>query len=591
MRVEVVKFELDLTDGKLDGSALFGYVRANPELLVYDELGRIITQLPDKKAGQRSILQAIQQEMQAKGFAVVVPLTATGGVIGALILGEKKGRDAFTSTDIELLEQLSYQAGVAIENASLFEETKQFNVRLQHEVKVATRDLEQRNRRLTVLRKLDHIILNTLDVGEIAQKIVELVAWEMGFDGAFLALLEDGVNGKPILRATAISSTPALKKVVQKLPKPLQEYTLELDLDPSNLLCRAIKERRPFPTDDFADLYTPPLNAQLARAVQKVSGIKHNVVYPLSAKGKAMGVVAFGLPRPYNKLTQDDLELIEAFMDEVGIAIENAQLYQQLQAVNESLRQANIRLKQMDKMKDELVSIASHELRTPMTAIKSYLWMALNKGDRELSEKIRKYIHRALESSDRMIDLVNDMLSVSRLEGGRIELDRKPIDVSKIIHDVLADLQPKAGEKGLKLEAQISQDLPPASADVERLREVLMNLIGNAIKFTEEGSVVIRVEQQNQPSPQQLTTNNQPSYLWISVQDTGKGIPKDDIPRLFKKFGRLEQGDFSKMAESQGGTGLGLYISKGIIELHGGQIWVESVPEKGSVFTFSVPAA
>lgn len=593
MRVKFVKFELGLRDDEVPiRSSLLNYLKANPEILVYDELTRKLTQLKEQEGlGKKTILNAIQSEMAEKNIGVAVPLTATGGVIGALVLGEKEGGDAFTSNDIELLEQLSFQAGVAIENASLFEETKQFNVRLQAEVKKATHDLEERNQRLTVLRKLDHIVLNTLDLQDLAQKTVDLISWEMGFHGGLMALLEQE-HEKEILRAMALSTTPTLKKVLQMLPKDLRDLTLDIERDPSNALTRAVKERRPIATDSMEELYSPPLGKKIVQLIQKTSKISYHVVYPLSVKGKQLGVMVFGLPKPYDKLSEQEVEMIEAFLNEVGLAVENVRLYRQLQAANESLHQANIKLKQMDKMKDELVSIASHELRAPMTSIKSYLWMVLNKSEEEFSSKTYKYITRALESSDRMIGLVNDMLSVSRLEGGRIDLERKPEDPSKIIHDVLADLEPKANEKNLELKAKVGEDLPKVNVDAGRIREVLMNLVGNALKFTQEGGVEVGVSVQDRQAPAaEAESQLRQRYVWVSIKDTGKGISKEDIPRLFRKFGRLEKGDFSKMAESQGGTGLGLYISKGIVELHGGKIWAESTPNKGSVFTFSLPTA
>lgn len=596
LRVKFVHFELGLQEeSNLIKSSLLGYLKVNPEILVYDELVRKISQLEerDELEGKRTILKAISEEMGEKNIGVVVPLMATGGVIGALILGEKEGGDAFTSNDIELLEQLSYQAGVAIENASLYSEAKEFNARLQAEVRRATHDLEERNKRLTILRQLDHIVLNTLDLREMAQKIVDLISWEMGFHGGLLALLEEE-NGKKQLRAIALSATPVLNKVLQMLPSDLSELTLDVGVDPSNVLCRVLKERRPIATEKMTDLYTPPLSRQLVEQIQQTTRIKYHVVYPLSVKGKELGVLVFGLPKPYTELTSQEREMMEAFLDEVGLAIENVRLYRQLQEVNESLRQANIKLKQMDKMKDELVSIASHELRTPMTSIKGYLWMVLNRGEQELTPKMRKYVQRALESSDRMIDLVNDMLSVSRLEGGRIDLERKPENIRKIIEDVIVDLAPKAEEKGLELKADLPESLPQVDVDAARIREVLVNLVGNALKFTRQGEVVVSARVCPYASASEEKSGGESKgkgYVWVVVKDTGVGIRKEDLPRLFKKFGRLQQGDFSKMAESQGGTGLGLYISKGIVELHGGKIWAESELGKGSTFTFSVPVA
>jgi two-component system sensor histidine kinase ChiS len=237
-------------------------------------------------------------------------------------------------------------------------------------------------------------------------------------------------------------------------------------------------------------------------------------------------------------------------------------------------------------MKDELVSVASHELRTPMTAIKGYLWMALNKQKGNLNEKLEQYLQRSYDSSERLIELVNDMLSVSRLEGKRVTLDLKPLNLVEFIPTILEDLMPKAMEKGLELTFEKPSDqLPLANADEVRLREIMMNLVGNALKFTEKGRIWITAK----AVPPHQEGIDKP-MIEIDINDTGKGISSEDRKKLFTKFGKLQQGTFVKSSE-EGGTGLGLYITKGLVELHGGSIWVEGELGKGTTFSFTIPQA
>lgn len=585
MRVQYVKFDLFKND-QADHPVLMRQVMDTPEIIIYDELVRKMAQMKSEDITPR--MEQVRDYMEEKDIAVVLPLTSTGGVVGIILLGEKHGKDAFTTTDVETLETLMYQAGVAIENATLYNDAKQFNKRLQKEITVATRDLQIRNRRLSVLRALDNIILNTPDLHEMAQKVVNLVSWEMGFVGALMVLLEEEED-KQYLRAIALSSSPTFEKVLKYLPISLSEYRIEYNQDPSNYFVKALRDNKPYYTTDFKDLYVPPLPPKLADTVQAVSQVKHNAVYPLYAKGKPLGAIAIALPRPFDEMTSDDHELIQSFLDETGIAIENVLLNEQILERNEQLRKANIRLRELDQMKDELVSIASHELRTPMTAIKSYLWMALHKEKDNLNENLQKYLERAFMSSDRMIDLVNDMLSASRLEGNRLELHINPLDVCKLINDTIIQLKPKADEKNLKLSFDEPEgDFPRALADEERFNEIMINLVGNALKYTDQGSITIELDVKKKKAPQ-YADNDNTSFVWISIVDTGRGIAKEDMSRLFKKFGKLEQGSFTKSAET-GGTGLGLYITKGLVELHGGEIWVESEAGKGSVFTVSLPA-
>ena len=582
MRIEKIEFHLS-TD---QHDYVWNEVTANHELIVYDELRRKIDSMQDSP--QKIRFERVREQMHNQEIAVVMPVVASEGVIGTILLGEKSGRDAFTSTDLSALETLMFQAGVAIENAQLYSETKQFNRKLQAEVKEATSDLQERNRRLTVLRQLDNIILNTLDVKDMAQKIVDLVSWEMGFGGALMVLRETE-NGKEYLRAIAMSSTPIFNKALKILPRKLTDYRIEYGLDPSNLIFKAMKERKPYGSKTFRDLYVPPLSLKVADILQTLTKSDHLVVYPLSVKGRSLGATVFSLPRPYENLTLNDRELIESFMDEAGIAIENAQLYDQLEDRNKELQGKNKELEALDRMKDELVSVASHELRTPMTSIKSYLWMGLHREE-NLSPRMKKYLERAFLSSERMINLVNDMLSASRLEGRRVELKLEAQEVLGHVKAVVDDLRVRAKEQGLKLTLKRTQELPLGLIDKERYVEILYNLIGNAIKYTSQGSITVNVEFNEYKSIDNLDTNNDCGYIWVSVVDTGQGIAPEDLSRLFKKFSKLEQGSFVKTAET-GGTGLGLYITKGLVELHGGSVWVNSKVGQGSTFTFSVPAA
>ncbi|MCA9397919.1 GAF domain-containing sensor histidine kinase, partial [candidate division WWE3 bacterium] len=471
---------------------------------------------------------------------------------------------------------------VAIENASLFSEVQAFNVKLRKEIARATDDLARKNQSLTILRHLDQVIISSLGIKEMAQKIVDTVSWELGYKGGFMILYD---RDKKNLRATAVSNTPHYQKIKKMLPIELTDYLLPVDADPTNFIIRAINERRPLYTNDFKDMYLPAIPAEFADSIQKELGARHNLIYPLEAKGEVLGVIIFELKEKYTKLSEHEKSLLEAFIDESGIAINNAMLYEELQNLNGQLKNANQRLRELDQMKDELVSVASHELRTPMTAIKGYLWMALNKQQDQLNDKLKQYLSRSYESTERLIDLVNDMLSVSRLEGKRIELDKKPINLNEFVPTVLDDLMPKANEKHIELSFESAGKAPEAFADEIRLREILMNLTGNALKYTDSGKVWITAEE---VAPHQMGVDKH--MVQIGIHDTGQGIKEDDLKKLFTKFGKLQQGSFVKSSE-EGGTGLGLYISKGLVDLHGGKIWAESKIGEGSTFAFTVELA
>lgn len=579
MRVKFVEFIFQQTRkqegwGAGNKDILLEQVKVSPQVLVYDELVQDLAEM--EEGPQRLRLEQVKEVMRQNEAGVVLPLPSTKAVVGAVLLGEKIGGDAFSSQDLETLETLMYQMATALENAGLFSEIKSFNLKLSQEVKLATADLALKNKNLTVLRRLDEIIINTLDLDEICQKIVDVVAWEAGFLGGLICLLSP--DGEALI-GQALSRTPALQKAEKLLSKPLQELILPLDLDPSNLLSRAVREHQEFASSSWADFYVPPLTHQQVQKIEEITKIHHHVVYPLSSKGKSLGVVVFGLSKPYSNLSEAEKDLLAAFMDEAGIAVENATLYSDLRRINEELRIANSKLTELDKMKDELVSIASHELRTPMTAIKSYLWLVLHRHAESLTPKLKEYLSRAYESSERMINLVNDMLSVSRIDTGRLQLNLQALNLKVIIESVLEEFAIRAKEEGLKLEFERPETLlPKVLVDPDRIREVLVNLVGNAVKFTGPGGEVM------------VSARKVGNFVEVAVTDNGPGIPKQDLPRLFQKFGRLSH-SFTTAAETAGGTGLGLYIAKGIIDLHNGKIWVKSEAGKGSSFYFTVRVA
>jgi len=240
------------------------------------------------------------------------------------------------------------------------------------------------------------------------------------------------------------------------------------------------------------------------------------------------------------------------------------------------LERAHERLKELDKIKDEFISITSHELRTPMTAIQGYLWMLENKGG-PLNERQSRYLVRAQRGAARMLSLVNDMLDVSRIEQERLELNIREIDLLPVINDVVEELQVRAEKKKLKLVSLAGETkLPRVKADEEKVHRVLTNLLDNAVKFTEKGSITVDAYRKGRS-------------VQINVTDTGRGIAKGDFPRLFKKFGRLES-DFVTAAEA-GGTGLGLYISRALVERMRGKMSVQSEVGRGSTFSFTLPVA
>lgn len=439
--------------------------------------------------------------------------------------------------------------------------------------------LGEQNRALIASQRLNKIILQSLNFHDVIQKIAETIPNELYFDTGIVAVIE---RISQTIKRVGVSSTQEAADEVKVLTDSFNKIGVSLS-DPNNYMARVSRENKHLVTEDLYDVLGPVLTREQSRSIQNLIGTKTAVVYPIyGSMATAIGVFVAGTKKKKEDLSKYELAIIQNFVDGVGIAMEHAMLYSNLRKISEQLKFANAKLQELDKLKDEFVSLASHELRTPMTIIKSYLWMMLDKNNvQSLSKKQRMYIDRAYTSTQRLIDLVNNMLNISRIESGRFTLTMQPTDLAQLIGTVHAEMLPKAQEPKINLLFERPlQILPKVQADPERVEQVLINLIGNSLKFTpENGTVKIAISYN--PETKQET---------ISVMDTGRGISKEDMPKLFQKFSMV--GTNYLVKQNSQGTGLGLYLSKSIVELMGGKIWVESEGEgKGSKFSFTLRIA
>lgn len=247
---------------------------------------------------------------------------------------------------------------------------------------------------------------------------------------------------------------------------------------------------------------------------------------------------------------------------------------EELETLTGKLKRAYEELKKLDKAKSEFISIASHQLRTPLTAIKGYISMLLEKSYGEIPEKVQKPLQNVSLSNERLIKLVNDLLSISRIEAGRIEMKFEPCSMEELVNSVIEELKNVAKEKELYLKFEKPQKpLPQITIDREKIRQVVLNLIDNAIRYTEKGGVTIKAKAKD-------------SKYQIQVSDTGAGLTRYELSKMFESFSRGAAG--TRLYTE--GVGLGLYIAKKFVEMHQGRIWAESKgKEKGSNFYLELP--
>lgn len=426
-------------------------------------------------------------------------------------------------------------------------------------------ELAIRNKTLSILRTMYEIMNTSFGLVETCQRLAQAVVEQLNFASVSVALIDKtdqmvkGVATYPI-RHTAYEE-------VIFMGVPIQHYVLSLN-NTNNFSVSAMMHRQTRMTNFLYDILTPFVTEEQAIKIQEDLKIQTSIVYPITFAQDTLGVLILGLDKHIGDLSRSERETLHELIEVIAIAIERAQIYADLQAANEKLQE-------MDKLKDEFISITSHELRTPMTAIRSYLWMVLHDKAGPLDPKAQEFLTRVSVSTDRLINLVNDMLDVSRIESGRIQMKMEPVDMVKLAKDVESEFQARVAQRSIKLAVVAGGEIPQALADKEKTHQVLENLVGNAVKFTPDGgSITITVKSGN-------------TMVETAVSDTGKGIAQEDMKRLFTKFGRLENSLVS-ISES-GGTGLGLYISKQYINMQKGEIRVESELGKGTTFLFTLP--
>jgi signal transduction histidine kinase len=322
---------------------------------------------------------------------------------------------------------------------------------------------------------------------------------------------------------------------------------------------RAIQEKKPIQIPDvFAD---PEFKFQEGA---KIGGVRSVAAVPMLKDNELIGVIAV-YRRDVRPFTEKQIELIQTFADQAVIAIENVRLFEEIQDKSKQLAEAS-------QHKSQFLANMSHELRTPLNAILGYTELMADGAYGEPSEKMLGILKRLEANGKHLLGLINDVLDLSKIEAGQLVLELSDYSVQDIAQTVRSTLEPLATDKKLAFKLELARELPPGHGDGRRLTQVLINLVGNAIKFTDAGEVVIKAAATD-------------GSFHLSVRDTGPGISAADQAKLFQEF---QQAD-DAITKKKGGTGLGLAISKRIIEMHGGKIWVQSQPGQGSTFAFTLP--
>ena len=426
--------------------------------------------------------------------------------------------------------------------------------------------LERRLRELVVLHEASHALSRSLDIDTLLQEVLLLIKREFGFEHLAVRLLNE--NG--ILK---------IRSHVGLIADYVSASAMVPSRDTYFGLC--FLDARPVVVGDAREIDKPLLFSKLVKDVP-ISAFIHA---PMTYEGRVIGVLTAYATRGPMHFTDEFVELFAALANQLAMAAVNAQLYAEVQAYSHAmeekvarrtaeLEKANARLLELDRLKSDFLSTVSHELRTPLTSIRSFSEILL-RYEVDDPEKRRKFVGVINYEAERLTRMINDLLDLSKIEAGRVELHSEPLELEPVFARALGTTHPLLAEKEIVVESSVEAGLPPVYADADRIQQVLTNLISNAVKFSPEGGSI------------RLSGKRKDGFALISVADEGPGIPPDRLEQVFDRFHQVRDPQKSHPL----GTGLGLTISREIVERLGGKIWVDSELGAGTVFSFTVPLA
>ena len=466
---------------------------------------------------------------------LVVPMLKEDALIGIISIYRQEVRP-FTDKQIALVQNFAAQAVIAIENARLLNELRQ-----------RTDDLGRSVNELRALGEVSQAVNSTLDLEAVLSTIVGKAVQLSGTEAGAIYVF-DNLRREFHLRATY--------GMDQELITALTEQHIRLD---EPIVAQVLEQPEPIQVPDLRDGEPSGVNEVILRA-----GFRALLVAPLRGGDDLVGMLVVRRRTP-GAFPQNTIDLMKTFAAQSALAIQNARLFQEIEEKSRQLAEAS-------QHKSQFLANMSHELRTPLNAILGYTELMADGAYGDPSERMMGVLKRLESNGRHLLGLINDVLDLSKIEAGQLVLELADYSLKQVADTVHSAIEPLAADKKLKFTTEVTPDLPRGCGDERRLTQVLLNLVGNAIKFTDDGEVAIKVSAAN-------------GTFHVTVHDTGPGISAADQAKLFQEF---QQADNS-ITKKKGGTGLGLAISKRIIEMHGGRIWVDSTVGQGSTFAFTLP--
>ena len=478
------------------------------------------------------------EAQRVAGFRTLmgVPMLLDGDVVGVLSVWRTKV-DPFSDRAVEVLATFAAQAALAVRT-----------VNLVRALESRTGELGRKVDQLEALGAVGEAVSSSLNLTEVLTTIVTQAVLLSGTDGG--SIYEFDEESKEFHIRTVYGTSPEVLDALRRT---------RIGLD-DTFLGKAARRGRPM---ELADLRDVPLDPHLS--VLAEGNWRSLVAVPMLREGRIVGAMVVRRHQP-GHVTEEICDLLETFASQSALALINAQLYRRLEQQSAALEVASLH-------KSDFLASMSHELRTPLNAILGFSEVLLERMFGELNERQDEYLRDIWSSGKHLLELVNDILDLSKIEAGQMILDRSEFAVRESLEYCLSLVRERAIQHRVRLDLELDPDLGLLDADRLRFRQVVLNLLSNAVKFTPDGG---RVE---------LRAFIRGQDLVVTVADTGIGVPPEDHQRI---FGSFQQG--IRVPGQAEGTGLGLALSKRIVELHGGEIWVESEVGKGSTFGFALPA-
>jgi signal transduction histidine kinase len=457
-----------------------------------------------------------------------VPMVRADELLGVIVIYRHEVRP-FTESQIALMETFADQAVIAIENVRLFEE------------------VQARNRDLTALGEVGRAVSSTLDLKVVLKTIVDRAVALSATDAGSIFYFREEIGRFELGETAGLHD-----EVVARFRK--------LDIARGETgLGETITKRQPLQVPDITTRASNPL-----RDASLEAGLHAVLAIPLLGSEEPLGALVLQRRQP-GEFPEAVVSLMQSFADQSVIALENARLFEEIAQKSRELEIAS-------QHKSQFVANMSHELRTPLAANLGYAELMQEGFYEPLGEKSLDALTRIRSNSKHLLGLINTVLDIAKIESGQFTLNMAEYTIENVVETVRSATESLAQNKKLALKTEVAKSLPVGLGDEQRLTQVLLNLVGNAIKFTDTGEVHVTAKSVN-------------GHFNVTVVDTGPGIPADHCDKIFEQFHQVD----SSNTKAKGGTGLGLAIAKQIVEMHGGRIWVESTSGKGSTFQMELP--